>query len=172
MVCANLPYNITTPVLTALTEAGCFSCLTVLVQKEVAQRICARPGSADYGAFSLLMQYYTQPQLLFEVPADCFMPRPKVTSAVLHCPVRQTPPVAPRDTAFFFRTVRAGFAQRRKTLCNSLASSFPQLSKAQLTQAIVSCGLNAEIRGERLGLEEYAALSDRLLTLLEAQPAP
>ena len=159
LLCANLPYNITTPVLTALVESRCFASLTVLIQKEVALRICARPGSPDYGAFSLLMQYYTQPQLLFEVPNTCFIPQPKVTSAVLHCPVRPTPPIQVPDTAFFFRTVRAGFAQRRKTLLNSLSSGFSQLSKAQLAQAIRSVGLSDDVRGERLGLEEYAVLS-------------
>lgn len=162
LLCANLPYNITTPVLTALVESRCFASLTVLIQKEVALRICARPGSPDYGAFSLLMQYYTQPQLLFEVPNTCFIPQPKVTSAVLHCPVRPTPPIQVPDTAFFFRTVRAGFAQRRKTLLNSLSSGFSQLSKAQLAQAIQSAGLPDNVRGERLGLEEYAALSRTL----------
>lgn len=159
LLCANLPYNITTPVLTALVESRCFASLTVLIQKEVALRICARPGSPDYGAFSLLMQYYTQPQLLFEVPNTCFIPQPKVTSAVLHCPVRPTPPIQVPDTTFFFRTVRAGFAQRRKTLLNSLSSGFSQLSKAQLAQAIRSVGLSDDVRGERLGLEEYAVLS-------------
>ena len=91
MVCANLPYNITTPVLTALVEAGCFSSLTVMIQREVARRICAAPGTADYGAFSVFMQYHTEPQLLFDVPPECFYPAPKVTSSVLHCRLRQAP---------------------------------------------------------------------------------
>jgi len=165
-VCANLPYNITTPVLTTLVECKRFASITVLIQKEVAQRICAKPGSADYGAFSLLMQYYTQPELCFEVPNTCFVPRPKVTSAVVHCPVRKTPPVDVPEESFFFRTVRAGFALRRKTLVNSLASGFSQLNKVQLAEAIESCGLPADIRGERLGLEEYAALSRALWAML------
>ena len=166
LVCANLPYNITTPVLTALVECKRFASITVLIQKEVAQRICAKPGSADYGAFSLLMQYYTQPELCFEVPNTCFVPRPKVTSAVVHCPARKTPPVEVPSEDFFFRTVRAGFALRRKTLLNSLGSGFSQLSKTQLAEAIESCGLPADIRGERLGLEEYAALSRTLWAML------
>ena len=93
VLCANLPYNITTPFLTACVRAGCFRQLTVLIQKEVALRICAKPGTADYGAFSLLMQYYTVPELLFEVPNSCFMPPPKVTSAVVRCVTRKAPPV-------------------------------------------------------------------------------
>lgn len=112
VLCANLPYNITTPFLTACVRAGCFRQLTVLIQKEVALRICAKPGTADYGAFSLLMQYYTVPELLFEVPNSCFMPPPKVTSAVVRCVTRKAPPVQVRSEEAFWRTVRAGFALR------------------------------------------------------------
>lgn len=165
ILCANLPYNITTPFLTACVEAGCFESLTVLIQKEVAERICARPGTADYGAFSLLMQYYTDPQLLFTVPNTCFLPPPKVTSAVIHCPKRNKPPVQVLSEAMFWRTVRAGFALRRKTLVNSLQTGF-QLPKEQLTEIVTSCGLEATVRGERLGLTEYAALSDALYQVL------
>ncbi|MBE6939887.1 MAG: 16S rRNA (adenine(1518)-N(6)/adenine(1519)-N(6))-dimethyltransferase RsmA [Ruminococcaceae bacterium] len=165
ILCANLPYNITTPFLTACVEAGCFESLTVLIQKEVAERICARPGTADYGAFSLLMQYYTDPQLLFTVPNTCFLPPPKVTSAVIHCPKRNKPPVQVLSEAMFWRTVRAGFALRRKTLVNSLQTGF-QLPKEQLTEIVTSCGLEATVRGERLGLAEYAALSDALYQVL------
>ena len=123
ILCANLPYHITTPFLTACVEAQCFDSLTVLIQKEVAQRICAAPGTADYGAFTLLMQYYTQPELLF--------------------------------------TVRSGFALRRKTLVNSLQTAFP-LPKERLTEIVVACGLDPSVRGERLGLAEYARLADAL----------
>jgi len=124
VLCANLPYNITTPFLTACVRAGCFRQLTVLIQKEVALRICAKPGTADYGAFSLLMQYYTVPELLFEVPNSCFMPPPKVTSAVVRCVTRKAPPVQVRSEEAFWRTVRAGFALRRKTLVNSLQTGW------------------------------------------------
>ena len=161
ILCANLPYNITTPVLTKIVEAGCFESITVLIQKEVAQRICARPGTADYGAFTLLMQYYTEPELLFTVPNTCFLPAPKVTSAVIRCPVRKAPPVQVRDVSCFWRTVRAGFALRRKTLLNSLQTGF-DLPKEQLSQIICGCGLEPSVRGERLGLEKYARLSDAL----------
>ena len=124
VLCANLPYNITTPLLTNCVKAGCFTSITVLIQKEVAQRICARPGSAEYGAFSLLMQYYTVPELLFTVPNTCFVPMPKVTSAVIRCITREKPPVSVRSEAMLWRTVKAGFALRRKTLVNSLQTGF------------------------------------------------
>ena len=161
VLCANLPYNITTPFLTACVEARCFESLTVLIQKEVAQRICAAPGTADYGAFTLLMQYYTQPELLFTVSNTCFLPAPKVTSAVIHCRSRKAPPVEVCSREMLFRTVRSGFALRRKTLVNSLQTAFP-LPKERLTEIVVACGLDPSVRGERLGLAEYARLADAL----------
>ena len=160
IVCANLPYNITTPAITALIESKCFASITVLVQKEVAERLCAKPGTPAYGAFSVFMQYYTEPELLFEVPKECFEPMPKVTSAVLRAAVREKPPVEVADEAFFFKTVYAAFALRRKTLVNSLLTVFGQkFTKEELTQRIVDCGLDANVRGEKLGLAEFAALS-------------
>lgn len=161
ILCANLPYNITTPLLTACVKAKCFTSITVLIQKEVAQRICAQPGTADYGAFTLLMQYYTEPELLFTVPNTCFLPMPKVTSAVIRCITREKPPVAVQSEAVLWRAVKAGFALRRKTLANSLQTGFP-LSKQELTQIIASCGLPGDIRGERLCLADYARLADAL----------
>lgn len=166
IVCANLPYNITTPVLSALIDSGRFNSLTVMIQKEVAQRICAAPSTADYGAFSVYMQFYTEPRILFDVPPHCFTPQPKVTSAVLHCGVRSQPPVPVQDTAFFFRVVRAAFAMRRKTLLNGLASAFgSRLNKSQLSAALEACGLSPSVRGETLGIAEFARLSDCLLEL-------
>lgn len=160
IVCANLPYNITTPAITALIESQCFASITVLVQKEVAERLCANPGTPAYGAFSVFMQYYTEPELLFEVPKECFEPMPKVTSAVLRAVTRERPPVKVGDEAFFFKTVYAAFALRRKTLVNSLLTAFGrQFTKEELTQLIVDCGLDASVRGEKLGLAEFAALS-------------
>ena len=168
IVCANLPYNITTPVLTALISSRCFSRITVLIQREVALRICARPGTADYGAFSVYMQYHTQPELLFDVPSRCFLPAPKVTSSVLRCTLRPSPPVE-ADETLFFRTVRSAFALRRKTLVNSLQTGFgSSLSKQELTEAVCACGLPENIRGERLGLEEFARLSRELQRRLGA----
>ncbi len=161
ILCANLPYNITTPLLTACVKAGCFTSMTVLIQKEVAQRICARPGTADYGAFSLLMQYYTEPEMLFTVPNTCFLPMPKVTSAVIRCITREKPPVSVQSEAMLWRTVKAGFALRRKTLVNSLQTGF-SLPKPELTRIITDCGLPADIRGERLSLEDYARLAEAL----------
>ena len=161
ILCANLPYNITTPLLTRVVESRCFQSLTVLIQKEVAQRICAAPGTADYGAFTLLMQYYTAPELLFEVPNTCFLPAPKVTSAVIRCRSRKAPPVEVCSRKMLFRTVRSGFALRRKTLVNSLQTAFP-LPKERLTEIVAACGLDPSVRGERLSLADYAALADAL----------
>ena len=163
IACANLPYNITTPVLTALIEAGCFASITVMIQREVALRICAAPGSSDYGAFSVFCQYHTQPELLFEVGPECFLPAPKVTSAVIRLVPRSAPPQNLVDDSFFFQVVRASFAQRRKTLLNGLSSAFgSRLSKDALRGAIESAGLPADIRGERLGIPEFATLASAL----------
>ena len=166
VLCANLPYNITTPFLTECVRAGCFRQLTVLIQKEVAQRICARPGTGEYGAFTVLMQYYTEPELLFEVPNTCFMPPPKVTSAVVRCVTRRERPVQVVSEESFWRTVRAGFALRRKTLVNSLQTGW-QLPKERLAGIVESCGLPPTVRGEALGLEEYARLADALAAAAE-----
>lgn len=164
--CANLPYNITTPVITSLIQANCFESITVMIQREVALRICASPGTSDYGAFSVFCQFYTKPELLFDVPNTCFIPAPKVISSVL----RMTPGLKPtdvKDEAFFFRVVRASFAQRRKTLHNSLSSSLGQpFTREMIAAAIAACGLSPDIRGERLGIAEFAALSNALLALM------
>jgi len=164
LLCANLPYNITTPVLEKCILSRCFDSITVLIQKEAAERICAKAGSPDYSVFSLQMQYYTDPQIMFEVEPDCFFPAPKVTSAVLHCPVRKTPPVEVVSEQALWRTVKGGFALRRKTLANSLQSAYPY-SKEQLTEVIVSCGLAPTVRGEKLTLEDYARLTNALAAL-------
>ena len=164
LLCANLPYNITTPVLEKCILSRCFDSITVLIQKEAAERICAKAGSPDYSVFSLQMQYYTDPQIMFEVEPDCFFPAPKVTSAVLHCPVRKTPPVEVVSDQALWRTVKGGFTLRRKTLANSLQSAYPY-SKEQLTEVIVSCGLSPTVRGEKLTLEDYARLTNALAAL-------
>ena len=162
IACANLPYNITTPAITALVEAGCFACITVMIQREVARRICAAPGSGDYGAFSVYCQYYTNPEILFEVEPVCFLPPPKVTSAVVRLVPRPAWPEVD-DPAHFFRVVRAAFAQRRKTLLNSLAASLEGApDRTRLAQAIEGCGLPAGIRGERLSIPQFAQLSQAL----------
>ena len=167
LACANLPYYITSPVLAALLEARCFESVTVMVQKEVADRICARPGTHDYSAFSVLCQFYSEPEKLFDVPASCFIPRPKVTSSVVRLTCRTEDPCGIEDEALFLRTVRAGFALRRKTLVNSLATGFSALSKAQLTEAVERAGLSPAVRGEALGLAEFAELARELGRMLE-----
>ena len=163
MACANLPYYITSPILTALLEAECFEAVTVMVQKEVAQRIAAKPGTADYSAFTVFCQYYAEPELLFDVPAHCFLPQPKVTSAVITLRVRKERPWDIQDKDIFFRTVRASFAMRRKKLSNGLASGFPELGKEGAAQVIAACGFDENVRGETLGIPEFAAIANEIL---------
>ena len=159
--CANLPYNITTPVITRLLEAGCFQSITVMIQREVARRICAAPGQSDCGAFSLFCQYHAKCELLFEVPPDCFLPAPKVTSAVVRLTPRPAPVEGDKDA--IFAVVKAAFAQRRKTLLNALSAAYGRrFSKDQLRQIILACGLPETIRGERLSLEQFARLAEAL----------
>lgn len=162
MACANLPYYITSPILAALLEARCFESVTTMVQKEVALRICAKAGSADYSAFTVFCQYYAEPQLLFDVPAGCFVPQPKVTSAVLQLVTRKEPPCEILDEALFFRVVKASFAQRRKMLTNGLCAAFPQFTKAELGELLESCGFSATVRGERLDICGFAAIANEL----------
>ncbi len=162
MACANLPYYITSPILTALLEAECFEAVTVMVQKEVAQRIAAQPGTADYSAFTVFCQYYAQPELLFDVPAHCFLPQPKVTSAVITLRTRKSRPWEILDTDVFFRTVRASFAMRRKKLSNGLASGFPELGKAGAETVIAACGFPETVRGETLGIAEFAKIANAI----------
>ena len=160
MACANLPYYITSPILTALLEAECFRSVTVMVQKEVAQRIAAKPGTADYSAFTVFCQYYAQPEILFDVPAHCFMPQPSVTSAVIMLKTRENLPWDIADKATFFRTVRASFAMRRKKLQNGLAAGFPELGKEGAGQVIAACGLPENVRGETLDIAQFAVLAN------------
>ena len=163
MACANLPYYITSPILTALLEAECFEAVTVMVQKEVAQRIAAKPGSADYSAFTVFCQYYAEPELLFDVPPHCFMPAPKVTSAVITLRTRSEKPWDILDEDVFFRTVRASFAMRRKKLSNGLASGFPELGKAGAAEVIEKAGFDANVRGETLSIPEFARIANEIV---------
>jgi len=163
MACANLPYYITTPILARLLEAECFDSVTVMVQKEVADRIAAAPGTKDYGAFSVLCQYYAQPEILFTVPPSCFLPQPKVTSAVVCLHVRKEQPWEIPDQDVFFQTVRASFAMRRKKLSNGLSAGFPELGKAGAAEVIAGAGLDANVRGEDLGIPEFAAVTGAIL---------
>ena len=167
MACANLPYYITSPILTALLEADCFDSVTVMVQKEVAQRIAAAPGSPDYSAFSVFCQYYAQPELLFDVPAHCFLPQPKVTSAVIHLKVRKARTWGALDEKIFFRTVRASFAQRRKKLSNGLAAGFPELGKAGAARVIAAAGFDANVRGETLSIPDFVKIANAIVACKE-----
>ncbi len=162
MACANLPYYITSPILTALLEADCFESVTVMVQKEVAERIAAQPDSADYSAFSVFCQYYAEPKLLFDVPAHCFLPQPKVTSAVIQLCVRKERNWGIENEDIFFRTVRASFAMRRKKLSNGLASGFPALGKAGAAEVIAAAGFPENVRGETLGIAEFARIANEI----------
>lgn len=161
-VVANLPYYITTPIIMSLFEQQVpVENITVMVQKEVADRMQAGPGSKDYGALSLAVQYYASPYIVANVPPNCFIPRPNVGSAVIRLTRHKEPPVKVKDEKLMFRLIRASFNQRRKTLQNSLNNS-PELSytKEQIGQAIGSLGLGATVRGEALTLEQFGALSD------------
>ena len=161
VVCANLPYNVTSPLLTALLKAGCFDTLTVMIQREVARRICAAPNTADYGAFSLFVQWHAETELLFDVPPHCFHPQPKVTSSVIRLSARKEKPFAVSDEDFLFRIIRAGFNQRRKTLPNALASGLG-LERDEIERALENCGLDPRIRGEALDMAAFVKIADEL----------
>ena len=158
VVCANLPYNITTPLLERLIDAKSYHSFTVLVQKEVAERLAAPAGSGDGGAFALYLQYYMTPELLFPIPWDHFYPAPKVDSALLRCVRREKPAVEVEDETFFFQVVRGAFLLRRKTLANSLSAALPAFTKERIQDALAAVGLHEAIRGERLTLENFADL--------------
>ena len=169
MACANLPYYITTPILSALLEADCFDAVTVMVQKEVAQRIAAAPDIGDYGAFSVFCQYYTEPELLFDVPPSCFLPQPKVTSAVVTLRRRAERLWDVADQDIFFRVVRSSFAMRRKKLSNGLASGFPKLGKQGAEDVLRVCGFPENVRGETLGIPEFALIANEIVRRREAK---
>lgn len=163
-VVANLPYYITTPIIMGLFESHVpLDSITIMVQKEVADRMQVGPGTKDYGALSLAVQYYAKPQILLNVPASCFMPRPNVDSAVIQLTRYEKPPVEVADEHLMFRLIRASFNQRRKTMTNSVGNS-PELSvsKEQMAAALEKCGLSATVRGEALTLEQFAELANVL----------
>lgn len=162
-VCANLPYNVTSPVLTKLVSSGLFESITVMIQREVARRICAGAGDPDYSSFGILLQWYTEPEILFDVPPSCFVPQPKVTSSVIRLVRRASPPVEVKDEKLMFALVRAAFNQRRKTLVNAVASGVSRLSKAEVERALEALGLDLRVRGEALSVSQFAALSDLLI---------
>ena len=164
-VVANLPYYITTPILMELFESGVpLERVTVMVQTEVAQRMQVGPGTKEYGALSLAVQFYAEPKILMQVSPSCFMPRPKVGSAVIRLQTYEQPPVKAKDEALLFAIIRASFNQRRKTLQNGL-SHVPELgiSKEITAKVLTEMGLPASVRGEALTLEQFAELTDRVL---------
>lgn len=161
-VVANLPYYITTPIIMDLLEKRIpLTSMTVMVQKEVARRMCEGPGSKDYGALSLAVQYYAKPSVAANVPPNCFMPRPKVGSTVVTLEVYDKPPVRSIDERLMFQIIRASFNQRRKTLVNGLKNA-PELTleKEAIQSALEKCGLSVDVRGEDLSLEQFARLAD------------
>lgn len=162
-VCANLPYYITTPILMRLLESGVkFSSITVMVQNEVAARLVAPPGKSDYGAITAVLGYYGKARKLFKVSAGCFVPAPKVDSAVVRIDLYKEPIHNPKSEKLFRELIKAAFEMRRKTLVNAINAKFPQLEKGRIAEALVSMGLDENIRGERLSTEEYVKLSDLL----------
>ena len=162
-VAANLPYYITTPIVMSLLEARLpIENITVMVQKEVAARMQAKPGTPDYGALSLAVQYYSEPYIAANVPVNCFMPRPGVDSAVIRMQLYKEPPVSVRDEKLMFAVIRASFNQRRKTLTNAISNGGLGISREQCAEALRNLGLSETIRGEALTLEQFAALSDEL----------
>ena len=167
-VCANLPYYITSPILMKLLECGLpFDYITVMIQKEVADRLCSPAGGKDYGAITAVLSYYGEAEKLFVVPADKFIPAPKVDSAVIRIRLYKERPYHPKDEALMFRTIKAAFAQRRKTLSNALSAGFSELTKEQINDIIASCGHEPTIRGERLDIAQFVELSNKIGEILE-----
>ena len=161
-VCANLPYYITSPIVMSLLESKLpIDSITVMVQKEAAERLCANVGTREAGAVSAAVSYYAEPEILFSVGKDSFMPPPKVDSAVIQLHIRENPPVKVLDEAKFFRLIRASFAQRRKTLVNTVSNT-AGIDKESIKKALAELGLSETVRGERLTLDELAELSNLL----------
>lgn len=162
-VCANLPYYITTPILLQLLESGLpFDCITLMIQKEVADRLCARPGDSEYGSVTAYLSYFGECEKLFSVPAAKFLPPPKVDSTVVRIRLYRDKPVKPKDEQLFFRVIRAAFGQRRKTLQNALAAGIGEVSKAEISELILECGFSAAVRGERMSCADFAVIADAL----------
>lgn len=164
---ANLPYYITTPIVMQVLESGApIENMTIMIQKEVAERMAAAPGTADYGALSLAVQYYTEPYLAANVPPNCFMPRPNVASAVIRLKRHEIAPVQVKDEKLMFKLIRASFNQRRKTLLNGLSNSTElNFTKEQITTALESVGISPSVRGETLSLAQFAGIADALAAL-------
>jgi len=158
VACANLPYYLTSPAIETLVESKCFDRLVIMVQKEVARRICSKPGDSDFGAFTLYCQYHSRPELLFTVGSGAYLPRPKVDSAVLKMDILKKPPFEVKSEKAFFALTRAAFKMRRKTLLNAL-TGLHGLSREEVRSRIERCEINPGLRGETLGVEQFARLS-------------
>jgi len=162
-VCANLPYYITTPVIMMLLECGYpFESLTFLVQKEVADRLCAKPGSGEYGAVTAAVSYYGEAKKLFNVPAGGFTPVPKVDSAVIKISLYEDKPVKPLDEKTLFKVIKGAFGQRRKTLVNALCAAFCDFTKEEVREIVTGCGFDENIRGEKLSVADFCAIADAI----------
>ena len=167
-VCANLPYYITTPILMKLLESRLpFEAITIMIQSEVADRLCASAGKSDYGAITAVLAYYGIAERLFTVTADNFVPAPKVDSAVVRIKLYKEIPYKPKSEAMMFRTIKAAFEQRRKTLSNALANGFGELTKDEIKEIIEACGHRPDIRGERLDISDFVTLSDAIFDKIE-----
>ena len=162
VVCANLPYNVTSPLLTAFIKADCIDSVTVMIQREVARRICAQAGSADYGAFGIFVQWHMETEILFDVPPSCFIPQPKVTSSVITLKRRTQPPVQVCDSELMFKIIRAAFNQRRKTLVNAMCAGLGNLTREQAENVLKSCGFDTRIRGETLDIVGFAKIANKI----------
>ncbi|NMH74485.1 16S rRNA (adenine(1518)-N(6)/adenine(1519)-N(6))-dimethyltransferase RsmA [Bacillus sp. RO2] len=173
-VVANLPYYVTTPIIMKLLQEGLpLKSITVMLQKEVAERMAAKPGSKEYGSLSIAVQYYTQAETVMIVPKTVFVPQPNVDSAVIRLVVREEPPVRVKDEDFFFEVVRASFGQRRKTILNNLTSNLPdgKAKKQGIEAALAHTSIDPKRRGETLSIEEFGALSDELFPLFKTETA-
>ena len=167
-VCANLPYYITTPILMALLESGLpFEYITIMIQSEVADRLCAKAGSKEYGAITAVLNYYGEAERILDVPAADFVPAPKVNSSVVRIKLHKENPYHPIDEKLFFRVIKASFEQRRKTLLNGLSNGMSDFSKEEIAQAIEACGHRPDIRGEKLSIKDFCALADKFYEELE-----
>lgn len=173
-VIANLPYYVTTPIIMKLLQEGLpLKSITVMLQKEVAERMAAKPGTKEYGSLSIAVQYFTQAETVMIVPKTVFVPQPNVDSAVIRLVVREEPPVRVKDEDFFFEVVRASFGQRRKTILNNLQSNLPdgKAKKQEIEAALTTTSIDPKRRGETLSIEEFGALSDELFPLFKTETA-
>jgi len=167
VVCANIPYNITSPLISKLIECGCFENITIMIQREVAKRLCAKPSTADYGSFTIYVNYYTEPTILFDVSPDSFIPQPKVWSSVLLLKKRVLPPAEIENESLFFKLVKASFEQRRKTLVNGIFAAFGhRFTKPEIENLLSNCGLSPNIRGEAIDIVGFARIANLMNELL------